>query len=87
MVSISNFCDLAVLSVENPGVWDDAEAAELLHPDDARRVSSALANLGYTLIPEDPVRRPYDGVSRLAEYYAHQQLDPPSWWIRHFDYL
>ena len=51
-----------MLSVENPGVWSDAEAADLLHPDDAHRIHAALADLGYTLIPEEPLWQPYDGV-------------------------
>ncbi|MEU8007585.1 hypothetical protein AB0B66_41050 [Catellatospora sp. NPDC049111] len=34
VVSISNFGGMAVLAVDNPGVWTDEEAAELLQPDD-----------------------------------------------------
>lgn len=32
VVSVSNFGGLAVLSVDNPGVWSDADVARLLHP-------------------------------------------------------
>lgn len=35
---ISDCGDLPVLATDNPGVWTDAEATELLHPDNARRV-------------------------------------------------
>ncbi|MEV5711704.1 hypothetical protein [Actinoallomurus sp. NPDC052274] len=43
VVSISNFGGLAVLSLDDPGIWTDAEMAELLHPDDVRRSDGALA--------------------------------------------
>ncbi|SIQ85196.1 hypothetical protein [Micromonospora avicenniae] len=80
-VVISNFGDLAVLAVDNPGVWDDAETAELLHPVDANRIHRALDELGYTLIREDPLWEPYDGtVMYLREHAA-------KWWERYFDYL
>jgi hypothetical protein len=72
-----------VLSVENPGVWSDAEAADLLHPDDAHRIHAALADLGYTLIPEEPLWQPYDGVCD-PEIFAPSDA---TWWIRYFDYL
>ncbi len=85
VITISNFGGLAVLSIDNPGVWTDAETAELLHPDDARRISDTLTDLGYTLIPEEPLWETYDGVSDLARYCPDD--GPPSWWIRYFDYL
>lgn len=81
VISISNFGGLAVLSVDNPGVWTDSEAAELLYPDDARRTHAALADLGYRLIPEDPLWHRYDGVCNPAVFA------PRTWWIRYFDYL
>jgi len=83
VVLVSNFGGLAVLAVDNPGVWTDAEAAQLLHPDDRRRISAALADLGYTLIPEEPLRRPYDGTWDPAVFSP----SGGSWWIRYFDYL
>ncbi|WP_203924317.1 hypothetical protein [Rugosimonospora africana] len=83
VASISNFGPLAVLSVDNPGVWSDNEAAQLLHPDDAHHVHTALADLHYIRIPEQPLREPYDGV------YDPAILGPSeaTWWIRYFDYL
>ncbi|GAA4615821.1 hypothetical protein GCM10023195_70030 [Actinoallomurus liliacearum] len=83
VMSISNFGDLAVLSLDEPGVWTDAEMAELLHPDDAHRSDSALADLGYRLIPEKPLWRRYDGVWDPAVFAPQSG----TWWIRFFDYL
>ncbi|MFU8873021.1 hypothetical protein [Micromonospora sp. SL4-19] len=78
VIVISNFGDLAVLAVENPGVWDDEEAAQVLHPDDTSRIHKALDDLGYTLIPEEPLWNRYDGVCGPAI---------STWWVRYFDYL
>ena len=83
VVNISNFGNLAVLSVDNPGVWTDAEAADLLHPGDAERVHTTLADLGYTLIPEQPLREPYSGVWEPGTFGPSRA----TWWIRYFDYL
>jgi hypothetical protein len=60
-----------------------AEAAALLHPDDAQRVHTALTELGYTFIPEEPLWQPYDGVWDPAVLGPSE----PTWWIRYFDYL
>ncbi|WP_346539013.1 hypothetical protein [Micromonospora sp. DPT] len=78
VIVISNFGDLAVLAVENPGVWDDEEAAQVLHPDDTTRIRRALDDLGYTLIPEEPLWQPYNGAC---------QRGVSTWWDRYFDYL
>lgn len=83
IVSISNFGDLAVLSVDNPGVWTDAEAANLLQSRDADRVWAALADLGYTLIPEEPLWERYNGAWDPSVFGPSEA----SWWIRYFDYL
>ncbi|MEU7823418.1 hypothetical protein [Catellatospora sp. NPDC049133] len=77
VVSISNFGGMAVLAVDNPGVWTDEEAAELLHSDDGGRIGDALASLGYVLIPEEPLWQRYDGAWPRVQ----------SWWDRFFDYL
>jgi hypothetical protein len=77
---VSNFGDLAVVTVDNPGCWTDAEAAALLHPDDDRRARAALADLGWVLVPEEPLWRPYDGAVRPP----HR---PRNWWTRFFDHL
>ena len=83
VVNISNFGGLAVLSVDNPGVWTDAETAALLHPADAHRVETALAGLGYTLIAEELLWQPYDGACDLAVFGRTET----TWWNRYFDYL
>jgi hypothetical protein len=78
VIVISNFGGLAVLAVENPGVWDDEEAARLLRRDDASRIREALDDLGYTLVPEGQLWRRYDGVCGPGI---------STWWDRYFDYL
>jgi hypothetical protein len=79
VVAISNFGALAILAVDNPGVWTDAEAAELLDAADYSCVSNALGELGYTLIPEEPLWDRYDGTRPFSDSF--------SWWDRFFDYL
>ena len=84
VITVSNFGGLAVVAVDNPGVWSREEFTELLHPDDAERIYAALDSLGYTVVPEEPLWQPYDGSGRLRQLHpAH----PPTWWIRFFDYL
>jgi hypothetical protein len=83
VVRISNFGGLAVLAIDNPGVHSDTEAARLLHPDDAHRIQTALASLGYTLIPEEPLWQPYDGAWDPAVFAP----GPATWWTRYFDYV
>jgi len=81
VVSVSNFGSLAVLSVDNPGVWTDTEA--LLYADDAHRVQAALSDLGYTLIPEELLWEPCDGVCDPGIFAPSEA----TWWIRYFDYV
>ncbi|MEU9829333.1 hypothetical protein [Micromonospora chersina] len=83
VIIISNFGDLAVLAVDNPGVWTDKEAAQLLHPDDETRIRQALDDLDYTLIPEEPLWQPYDGTWDPAIFGPGDA----TWWVRYFDYL
>nr|AGS49731.1 hypothetical protein [uncultured bacterium esnapd14] len=83
VVLVSNFGGLAVLAVDNPGVWTDAEATELLHTTDRDRVSAALGALGYTLIPEEPLWQTYDGTWEPAVFSP----SAGTWWNRYFDYL
>lgn len=81
VISVSNFGGLAVLSVDNPGAWSDAEAADLLRPDDAHRVHTALTDLRYILVPEEPLWTSYDGFCDAGI------IVPATWWIRYFDYI
>lgn len=65
-------------------MWNQEELAELLHPDDAKRVCTALNDLGYTVVPEGPLWQPYDGNGPLQTYNPDR---PATWWTRFFDYL
>jgi hypothetical protein len=58
-------------------------SANLLHPDDAHPITTALADLGYTLIPEEPLLRSYDGTWNPDVF----RPSAATWWIRYFDYL
>ncbi|MGH3655128.1 MAG: hypothetical protein ACRDUA_00570 [Micromonosporaceae bacterium] len=81
VISISNFGDLAVVSVDNPGVWNDEEAIQLLHSDDATRIRGIFDDLGYTVVPEEPLWHRYDGACDALV------ASGATWWIRYFDYL
>jgi hypothetical protein len=81
---VSNFGDLAVVVIDNPGTWTQAEFAERLHPHDAERTWAALDGLGHKIVPEEPLWRPYDGNAPLPLYAGDGQA---TWWIRFFDYL
>jgi hypothetical protein len=85
VIVVSNFGGLAVVAAENPGVWTQEEFTELLHPDDAQRIYTALDDLGYTVVPEEPLWEEYDGKAGLRRYPSDGS--PPTWWIRFFDYL
>lgn len=84
VIIVSNFGNLAVVAIDNPGVWDSEDFTGLLHPHDAERVYAALDDLGYTIVPEEPLWKPYDGNASLQRYHREH---PPTWWIRFFDYL
>jgi hypothetical protein len=86
VVSVSNFGSMAVVSAENPGAYLDlteALADDAITGTDLKTVRRALDELGYRVIPEELLTRPYDGVSDLG-YPPDRQ---PDWWIRFFDYL
>ncbi|WP_030214722.1 hypothetical protein [Streptomyces bikiniensis] len=87
VVRLSNFGDLAVASADFPGCYgdlDEAEEAGALTSADRRTVEEAARSLGYVLIPESALRRPYDGVTRMAEWALRGEV---TWWTRFFDYL
>ena len=83
VVVVSNFADLVVLAVDNPGTWTAAETARLLHADDADRIYAALGDLDYVLIPEEPLWQPYDGACDPAIFAPTEA----TWWTRYFDYV
>jgi hypothetical protein len=84
VIVVSNFGGLAVVAAGNPGVWTQEEFTGRLHPDEAQRIYTGLDDLGYTVVPEEPLWRPYDGDGPLRLCYPEY---PPTWWIRFFDYL
>ena len=60
-VVVSNFGGLAVVVADNSYALTQEEFTELLHPDDAQRIYTALDDLGYTVVPEEPLWEDYDG--------------------------
>lgn len=84
-VVISNFGNLAVVTLGDPGVYDEEEEREFFHTTDRLRVREELDALGYTVVSEHLLRTRYDGVSDLVSYYPPEYH--PTWWIRFFDYL
>lgn len=84
-ITVSNFGDLAAVTLGNPGTYDEDEEAELFHSDDRHRIEDELHALAYHAIAEHVLWTAYDGVSGLAVHYPPEQ--PPTWWIRFFDYL
>jgi hypothetical protein len=84
-VLVSNFGDLAVATLGNPGSYDEEEERELFHGDDRRHIEDELRTHGYVAVSEHPLWTTYDGVSDLASRYSPD--NPATWWIRFFDYL
>ncbi len=84
-IRISNFGGLAVYSPERLGSHTDAEKLNALPEADRNRVEGTLTGLGYLIVPEDLLVQRYNGRSDLAAFYSPQ--DPPTWFIRFFDYL
>jgi len=77
VISISDFGRMAIVALENPAAWSDAETAELMADSDRTRIENALGRLGYIHISEDPLDDPYDG-----------EFDWPSTWRdRFFEYI
>ncbi|GAA2856422.1 hypothetical protein [Paenarthrobacter ilicis] len=83
VVRVSNFGGLAVLTLENPGAYDQEEFDALVHESDIARISKSLDAENYILIPEEPLWRPYDGCVPARVFLPSE----PSWWLRYFDYL
>jgi hypothetical protein len=84
VVVVSNFGRLAVLCLENPGVWTDQEVVELLAAEDADRIREGLSELGYAQIAEDPLSEPYDGSARSDRSNSGRV---PTWRDRFFSYV
>ena len=83
VVCLSAFGSLATVSVENPGAYDAEETAALLDPQDADRVHAALDDLGFVVVDEAELWRPYDGPSEFLVGGGHGG----TWWTRFFDWF
>jgi len=84
-VIISNFGNLATVTLGNPGSYDEEEERELFQDTDRHRIDEELEVLGYVPISEHLLWTRYDGVSDLVSYYPPEH--PPTWWTRFFDFL
>lgn len=84
-VTVSNFGNLAVVTLGNPGSYDDDEERALFQAPDRCRVEHELGALGYGVLSEHMLWTRYDGVSGLAAYCPPGH--PPTWWTRFFDCL
>ncbi|MFI8320686.1 hypothetical protein [Streptomyces sp. NPDC085529] len=84
-VTVSNFGDLAVVTLGNPGSYNEEEERELFHATDRLRVEEELEALGYDVISEHLLWTRYDGVSDLVSFSPPEHS--PTWWTRFFDYL
>jgi len=73
-VVVSNFGGLAVV-VSDISWWQTQEEfTKQLHPDDAQRIYTALDDLGYIVVPQEPLlREEHDGFG--------------TWWDRFFGYV
>ena len=83
---VSNFGNMVVLAAENPGSHTDVEAGAIIAVEDRNRIGDALADLGYVLVPEEPLWQVYDGAS-VALRAAYSDPKHITWWIRFFDFL
>ena len=81
---MSSFGGLAVVVADNSWRQTQEEFTRQLHPDDAQRIYTALDDLGYTVVPEDPLRgEDYDGYAFGSDPRIQIQYWP-TWWDRFF---
>ncbi|MHC0429422.1 hypothetical protein ACX6XY_04415 [Streptomyces sp. O3] len=84
-VRLSCYARLAVVMAKHPGAYtglDDAVTQGALTERDRARVETALHALGYVIVPEELLHRPYDGVTNLNSYQ-----ESATWWTRFFNYI
>ncbi len=84
VVCVSNFGNLAVLALDNPGAWTQEELEQTVASSDIERITNALNDLGYVLLAEEPLWTGYSGPSALTQLGARNGA---TWWTRYFDYL
>jgi hypothetical protein len=83
-VRVSNFGGLALLGVEGPGRYDDAETLTFIAERDLGMVLEALAALDYVPLLEDVLfSEDYQASDAMRAHRSH----PPSWFDRYFSYL
>jgi hypothetical protein len=83
-VRLSNYGSLAAVTTPVPDSRDDLDDAVrdgALSEADRARITAALSDLGYRLVPQRLLHRPYDGATWLADE------DHATWWTRFFDHL
>lgn len=83
VLTLSNFGNLAVVTLGSPGSYDEDEERELFPAADRRRIEEELALLGYVSVSEHPLWTKYNGISGFEALYPPER--PPSWWHRFFD--
>lgn len=84
VVSVSNFGNLAVMALDNPGAWSQEEFEQMAAALDVDGIATALDDLGYILLAEEPLWSDYTGPSALTQVDARHGA---TWWTRYFDYL
>lgn len=82
-VVISNFGDLAAVSLGVPDSYDLEEISILLDVSDRDLVGELVMSVGYVPVAEELLREQYTGPS----VFARDPQWPPSWWDRFFTYL
>ena len=76
-IIVSNFGDLATVTLGNPMSYDKEETDYLLDPIDHSQITNILSRLGYITVPEHLTWADYDGVMNLRSHAR-------SWFDRFF---
>lgn len=82
-VVISNFGNLAAVSLGVPDSHDSEEISILMDVAERDLIGELVVSAGYIPVAEDLLRERYTGVS----VFARDPQRPPSWWDRFFTYL
>jgi hypothetical protein len=82
-VMISNFGDLASVSLGAPDSYRAEEVATLFDPRDRSRIDDALRALGYVIVSDAVLWSAYDGKTRIEGSPRHFS----TWWDRFFNYF
>ena len=78
-VIVSNFGDLALVTLGNPMSYDEEETEYLFDSTDLGRITGILSELGYIVVPEHLTWADYDGALKLRSHAR-------SWFDRFFCY-